>query len=220
MCLSRLRVTLPIAHSRAAVGAHHEEVGAEVGGARQHRVADLDVVAARLDCLGAHAVARQMGGDIRAGQMAMVARVDAEDDHAPGPLEHGKGGMERPRRLAAAVPGDEHASAHHRIRSDVGHDDGRPARVEHDLLGELDEEPALGAFRRRLADDADVGVAQVEGGDVVHVALFAAPFCGDAGAFGARPEVGLDGGRGGDRRSRRALIAPTRRRGAKPRRCS
>jgi hypothetical protein len=70
------------------VSAHHYEIGAEVGGARQQRLPDRQAGGHRPLDLGRDAVARQMHCDVCAGQFAVnvrsLARIDRQYGHQLG----------------------------------------------------------------------------------------------------------------------------------------
>ena len=65
-----------LAQPRMTIGPHDDQIGPVIGGFREDHVADRDIRGDGPLGLRIDAVAGQMGGNIEAGDMAFVARIE------------------------------------------------------------------------------------------------------------------------------------------------
>ncbi len=152
--------------ARMAVGSHHQKVGPLVGGGREQHVARVEP--ARGHRLHRHldTVPGEMGGDVGPRHLAHPTGERFGVDHDQGDVasarEEWQRVVDRARRLARAVPGDEHPLGRHRPGADIRYDERGPPRGHE---GRLDHQGVVdtGALRVGLTDDREIGVAGVAG---------------------------------------------------------
>ena len=160
-----------------AVGAHHDQVGAQVEGARQDQVAHVHVGRRGAARLGAHAVAREKQRDVRARGFSMAlrraARLDRQDGDLARTLQQRQGVGQRARRLRRRVPARHDVLRGSRDLADIGGDQHRPAHGHQQLVGEVR------LFLRRgigLIEHHQIGIAGVQRHRFGRIALGDAPF--------------------------------------------
>ncbi len=175
-----------------AVAAHDQQVAALLRRQRQQRLPAVEAALDRLDP-GLDVVAREEGGKVglvlRLAQVGVARRAEGDDAHARGAAQQRQRGVQRRRRLLAAVPGGEHMAQGTGQDRGGWHDQHRARAGKGHVLGDAHDGLAQGFVRVVLADHDQVGEAsqprQRFAGKVAHQALFE----GDAGVARQRGEL-------------------------------
>ena len=141
------------------VPAHHQEIGAAVGGVGKDHVFDRKITLAEAFEIGSDTVACKMIAHIGARDVLVLALFgdDNEVDRL-GAFQEGHGLGDGACRRAAAVPACEHALEGEPALLDVGHDEDRSRGFEQcpfddQLLG-------CSMLALRLTDDGEVEAAR------------------------------------------------------------
>lgn len=153
-----------LAEPGVAVAAHHDQVGAEIGGAVKEIVTDLDAGSHGLGGLALDPVSCQRSRDLAVGCPSCLVWIDRQDADGLGRLKNGKRVEYRAYSLPSTIPGHQNAFPARREASRVWDNDRRPPALKGEALRKIEQQMEIPRLVRLAGDDEISRAGLVEDG--------------------------------------------------------